>query len=71
MLYAALYRLTFGVWPVRLEVVPLQGAPLAVPYDTEEAYGLLADAVAFLQDANRRIAEVEIGRGQTTGLASP
>jgi hypothetical protein len=71
MLYAALYRLTFGVWPARLEVVPLQGTAVAIPYDAEEADGLLAAAVAFLQDANRRVAEVEIGRGQTAGLASP
>ena len=71
MLYAALYRSTFGVWPARLEVVPLQGAAVAVPFDAAEADGLFADAIAFLQYANRRIAEVEIGRGTTTGLASP
>ena len=63
MLYAALYRLTFGVWPDRLEVFPLQGTAVVVPYDAEEADGLLADAVAFLRDANRRIAEVDTGRG--------
>jgi hypothetical protein len=71
LLYAALYRLTFRVWPARLEIVPLQGTAVAVPYDADEAEGLLADAVAFLQDANRRIAEVENGCGQTAGLASP
>lgn len=70
-LYAALYQLKYGVWPVRLEVVPLQGAPVAVPYETGEAQRLLVDADALLRDANRRIVEVENGRGQTTGLASP
>lgn len=71
MLYATLYRLTFGVWPVRLEAVPLQGAAVAVPFDAAEAEGLHADAVVFLQDANRRIAEIEIGRGKAAELASP
>lgn len=54
-----------------MEVVPLQGGPVAVPYDAGEAQRLLADANALLHDANRRIAEVEKGRGQLTGLASP
>jgi hypothetical protein len=70
-LYAALYQLKCGVWPVRLEVVPLQGAPVAVPYDTGEAQRLLAGADTFLHEANRRIAEVESGRRRIVELASP
>lgn len=71
ILYAALYQLKWGVWPVRLEVVPLQGAPFVVPYDTGEALRLLASADAFLRDANRRIAEVVSGRRGIVELASP
>lgn len=71
MLYAALYRLTNGVWPVRLEVVPLQGAPVAVAYETGEAQRLLAEATAVLHDANRQIAKVESGRKGIVELASP
>ena len=71
MLYAALYRFTYGDWPVRLEVVPLHGTAISVQYDVEEADGLLADAMAFLQNANQSIMDVETGRRQIAELASP
>ena len=71
ILYAALYQLKCGVWPVRLEVVPLQGAPITVPYDTGEAQHLLAGADTLLHEANRRIAEAENGHRGIVELASP
>ncbi len=71
MLYAGLYQLKCGVWPVRLEVVPLQGAPVSVPCNEEEAQRLLAAAVAILRDTNQRIADVKNNRRQLTELASP
>lgn len=70
-LYAALYRLKSGVWPIRLEIVPLQGTPVDVRFDPENAKRLLAEASTFLRSANKRIAEVENGSAEITGLASP
>lgn len=70
-LYAALYRLKCGAWPIRLEVVPLQGTAVEVVCDPEESEQLLEKASAFLHAANRRIAEVASGRAEITGLASP
>lgn len=70
-LYAALYRLKSGVWPIRLEIVPLQGTPVEVRFDPENAKRLLAEASTFLRSANKRIAEVENGSTEIIDLASP
>lgn len=71
LLYAALYQIKCGAWPVRLEVVPLQGNPVKVVFKPEDAERLLAGASAFLRAANKRIAQVENGSAETTSLASP
>ncbi len=70
-LYAALYRLKSGVWPIRLEIVPLQGTPVEVRFDPENAKRLLAEARVFLRSANKRIAEAEDGSTEIIDLASP
>lgn len=70
-LCAALYQLKSGVWPIRLEIVPLQGTPVDVRFNPENAKRLLAEASAFLHSANKRIAEVENGSAELFGLASP
>jgi len=70
-LYAALYRLKSGVWPIQLEIVPLQGTPVDVRFDPEKAERLLAEASTFLRSANKRIVEVENGSAEIIGLASP
>ncbi|MBI4773308.1 MAG: PD-(D/E)XK nuclease family protein [Deltaproteobacteria bacterium] len=70
-LYAALYRLKCGVWPSRLEVVPLQGPPVKVIFVPEDAELLLAEASSFLQFVNKRIAQVKNGSANVTDLASP
>ena len=70
-LYAALYRLKYGAWPIRLEVVPLQGNPIEVVFDPEDAEHLLAEAIAFLHSANERIVQVKNGSAVSTVLASP
>ena len=71
LLYAALYQIKCGVWPVRLEVVPLQGNPVKVVFEPEDAECLLAGASTSLRAANKRIAQVENGSAETTSLASP
>lgn len=55
-LYAALYVGTAGSWPAGLELVPLQGQPVAVPFDRQECEALLAEAVAALREVNAVIA---------------
>ncbi|MGO9568108.1 MAG: PD-(D/E)XK nuclease family protein, partial [Desulfomonilaceae bacterium] len=70
-LYAALYQLKSGVCPIRLEIVPLQGTPVDVRFNPENAKRLLAEASTFLHSANKRIAEVENGGAELIGLASP
>lgn len=70
-LYAALYRLKCRVWPIRLEVVPVQGKPVEIFFDQKESERLLEEASTFLYAANRRISEVENGRADVTELASP
>jgi hypothetical protein len=71
-LYAALYAATAGIWPARLELVPLQGEPVAVPFDPAECAGLLADAVARLGRMNAIItAAAGTPQEAESQLASP
>lgn len=55
-LYAAAFAGTTGRWPSRLEIVPLSGPPLEVPFTRAECEALLSEAYALLHDIN---AEVE------------
>jgi hypothetical protein len=54
-LYAALFASKHGRWPVKLEVVPLQGQARDVPFDTGECSQLLEEAVTSLKRLNERI----------------
>ena len=51
-LYAALFHSRFGRWPVRLEVVPLQGDAHVVDFSPSECGELLAEATNVLQQTN-------------------
>ena len=68
-LYAALYRQRTDTWPVRLEVIPLQGEPIKVVFEPEHAERLLHEAKEFLRAANNRIDAVQDGTMDTTVLA--
>lgn len=70
LLYAALYRQKTGSWPIRLEVIPLHGAPLDVSLDPREAEHLLQEAKMSLRAANNRIAAVQGGTADATELAA-
>jgi len=68
-LYAALYRQKTDTWPVRLEVIPLQGESIEVAFEPEHAERLLREAKEFLQTTNKRIDAVRDGTMNTTVLA--
>ena len=70
-LYAALYRHTSGTWPAALEIIPLQGAPVEIPFDKKQAECLLEAARRSFDAANKMIEEVENGIKDVTRLASP
>ncbi len=57
-LYAALYADTFGSWPVGLEIIPLQGGPIEIPFTPSESSAILRQAATGLQETNARIAEL-------------
>lgn len=69
-LYAALYWQKTGIWPVKLNIIPLQGEPLNVEFDHTGAANLLDEAKAFLQFANERIAGVREGINDISNLAA-
>jgi hypothetical protein len=54
-LYAALFASKHGRWPVKLEVVPLQGPTREIPFDAGECNQLLEEAVSLLNGLNERI----------------
>jgi RecB family exonuclease len=71
-LYAALYAATTGTWPVKLELVPLQGEPVAIACDPASCEALLADAVATLARTNATIADFASAPGEAERrLANP
>lgn len=51
-LYAALFKASFDRWPVRLEIVPLQGPAHVVSFSPAECGGLLEEALQLLQQIN-------------------
>lgn len=70
-LYAALYWQKTGIWPTRLEIVPLQGNPIEVLFDSSHAKCLLEEAKMFLRSLNERLAAVDAGNVEIAELASP
>lgn len=66
-LYAALFASKHGRWPVKLEVVPLQGPTREVLFDADECNQLLEEAVSSLKQLNERI---ELASRQPTAPAS-
>lgn len=69
-LYAALYKQKTGSWPVKLEVIPLQGEPLDVSLDATDAECLLSAAKAYIRVANDRVSSVQTGTLEITQLAA-
>lgn len=51
-LYAALYFDTYGTWPSKLQVVPLKGATIEIPFTEDESRQLLSDATSTLIELN-------------------
>jgi radical SAM protein with 4Fe4S-binding SPASM domain len=56
-IYAALYHATYGTWPTKLELVPLQGPAVSFAVDVAECSRLLQEARCKLQETNRKIAQ--------------
>lgn len=57
-LYAALYAATCGQFPNRLEIVPLQGSSIAIPFTESECIELLHRATQALSVINNKVNEV-------------
>lgn len=54
-LYAALYHATFAAWPTILQIEPLSGASIRVPFTTQGCESLLLEARNRLRTVNDRI----------------
>lgn len=51
-MYAALYAETFNDWPTKIELAPLSGSSISVPFSLEECAGLVREARRLLKDIN-------------------
>ncbi len=63
-LYAALFASKQGRWPIKLEVVPLQGPEKDIPFEPAECESLLREATYTLKQVNDQI-------GQALKLSDP
>ena len=70
-LYAALYNDSFGVWPIRAELSPLQGGTIEVPIDKKECGVLLERAGFRLIDTNAVLESANDLESQIQALARP
>jgi hypothetical protein len=70
-LYAALYFQTYGIWPITIQIVPLAGAKLVVPFTNEECGQLLDEAAVTLKSLNSLIAAGGPSIYEALGTPSP
>lgn len=70
-LYAALFAESAGVWPVRLELVPLEGEPSSQTPDHPRCTALVAEAKSLLARTNSLIASRKRAADAGQALASP
>jgi len=54
-LYAGMYAATFGRWPVRLEVIPLNGEPVLIPFTPAVCENLIREASQALRSLNHTV----------------
>ena len=54
-MYAGLYFQSYGLWPTTIQIVPLAGPKLEVPFTHEECSQLLDEAALTLKFLNSRI----------------
>ena len=70
-LYAALYSVTFADWPSRLELAPLYGDSMVVPFEADACTRLLKDAKALLDETNANVVALREKGVLPAMLASP
>lgn len=69
-LYAALFASKHGSWPVRLEVVPLQGPAKEIPFEPGECDSLLREALYTLKMINEQIGQALVSPDPEKAIAS-
>lgn len=70
-LYAALYFQTYGVWPSTIQIIPLAGAALDVPFTQAECKDLLEEATQTLTSLNASISHQETVGPESFASPSP
>lgn len=70
-MYAALYAVTSGRWPARLEVVPILGTPEPVTFDAESCNALVEAAREALDNVNQAIRLDRSSEAVQERLANP
>jgi len=70
-LYAALYWSSHGRWPNRLELVPLLGPAVVVPFESAECLDLLQQAKQTLRSINFKIRTIIAEHRSIAELATP
>ncbi len=71
-MYASLYASSFGVWPKKLSVLPIEGSPRSVEFSQDTCTQLVAEAEKSLARLNARIMKSGGAARETEmGIATP
>ncbi len=71
-IYAGLFAQAIGEWPVRLELIPMQGEVVKIDYEKDESLSLIDDAVRVLEHINSLIASTNLQSSDIANqLANP
>lgn len=70
-LYAAIYASVAGIWPARLELVPVGGEPENVEFTVDECMSLLSTALQLRERINGIVVSLTSEAKRTAELATP
>jgi len=62
-LYAALYKEMVGEWPIALQIEPLKGQSVDVPFTRDECTALFVEALSLFHEINQQVSSLQ---GETT-----
>jgi RecB family exonuclease len=70
-LYSAIYADQTGIWPVKAELISIEGRSFEVTIDSGECAALADEAKSYLEESNRLLAQIQNGVRPPEDAAKP